>query len=73
MAHLKSLESKFRFVGPHFGPINSNCALRYLQGSETNSDMPSHVIVYSRPQRLCKGIYIISYYVHISDRVEFVA
>ena len=28
--HLKSLESQFRFVCPHFGSINSNCALRYL-------------------------------------------
>ena len=28
--NLKSLESQFRFVCPHFGYINSNCALRYL-------------------------------------------
>ena len=28
--HLKSLESRFRFVCSHFGSINSNCALRYL-------------------------------------------
>ena len=31
-------------------------------------------IVYStRPQVLWKGIYVTSYYVHISDRVEIVA
>ena len=31
---LKSLESQFRFVCPHFGSINSNCAPRYcLVGS----------------------------------------
>ena len=29
--HLKSLESQFRFVCPHFGSINSNCALRYCK------------------------------------------
>ena len=29
----KSLESQFRFVCPHFGSINSNCALRYLQST----------------------------------------
>ena len=37
-AHLKSLESQFRFVCPHFGSINSNCALRYsatICGTET--------------------------------------
>ena len=28
-AHLKCLESQFRFVCPHFGSINNNCALRY--------------------------------------------
>ena len=32
MAHVKSLESQFRFVRPHFGSINSSCALRYLIG-----------------------------------------
>ena len=29
MAHLKSLESQFRFICPLFASINSNCALRY--------------------------------------------
>ena len=29
--HLKSLESPYRFVCPHFGSINSNCALRYYE------------------------------------------
>ena len=29
--HLKSLESQFRFVCPHFGSLNGNCALRYCK------------------------------------------
>ena len=33
----------------------------------------SNAIVYSIPQGFCEGIYVTSYYVHISDRVEFVA
>ena len=29
-AHFKSIESQFQFICPHFGSINSNCALRYF-------------------------------------------
>ena len=38
MAYLKSLKSQFRFVCPHFGPINSNCALRYCYAKRKNAN-----------------------------------
>lgn len=38
MDHLKSLESQFRFVCPHFSSINSNCALRYTVFNHASSN-----------------------------------
>ena len=39
----------------------------------SNVNTFTNTIVYSRPQEFCKGIYVTTYNVHISDCVEFAA